>query len=96
MFSASDSSISSGGVAASPVAVDTKLDGIRIQAHKVGEAVRLFTRSLDDITARLPDVVEVVRALPAKEVVLDGEAIAFLASEWWTDVSSHEQADLIL
>ena len=56
--------------------VEVKLDGIRLQAHKIGDEVRLFTRSLDDITARLPDVVEVVRALPAKEAVLDGEAIA--------------------
>ena len=56
--------------------VDGKLDGIRLQAHKDGEAVRLFTRSLDDITERLPEVVDVVRALPAQRAVLDGEAIA--------------------
>ena len=56
--------------------VDGKLDGIRLQAHKDGDDVRLFTRSLDDITDRLPEVVEVVRALPAARVVVDGEAIA--------------------
>ena len=39
------------------VCVDTKLDGIRIQVHKHGDEVRVFTRSLDDITARLPEVV---------------------------------------
>ncbi|GAA1910470.1 ATP-dependent DNA ligase [Nocardioides lentus] len=60
----------------SPVAVDTKLDGIRIQVHRDGDEVLVATRSLDDITARLPEVVEVVRALPARRVVLDGEAIA--------------------
>lgn len=56
--------------------VEVKLDGIRLQAHKSGDDVRLYTRSLDDITERLPEVVEVVQALPARQVVLDGEAIA--------------------
>ena len=58
------------------LAVDAKLDGIRIQVHRSGEEVLVATRSLDDITARLPEVVEVVRGLPASELVLDGEAIA--------------------
>jgi DNA ligase-1 len=58
------------------VAVDTKLDGIRIQVHKDGDAVRVWTRSLDDITDRLPEVVELVRGLPSRRLVLDGEAIA--------------------
>ena len=56
--------------------VEVKLDGIRLQAHKIGDDVRLFTRSLDDITARLPEVVDLVGSLPARNVVLDGEAIA--------------------
>jgi DNA ligase 1 len=60
----------------SPWSVERKLDGIRIQAHKMGDEVRVFTRSLDDITDRLPEVVEVVAAVPAETVVLDGEAIA--------------------
>lgn len=59
-----------------PVAVDTKLDGIRIQAHKHGDDVVLATRSLDDVTARLPEVVEVVRSLPVHDAVLDGEVLA--------------------
>ena len=58
------------------VAVDTKLDGIRIQAHKTGAAVRVYTRTLDDITDRVPEVAEAVAALPAAALVLDGEAIA--------------------
>jgi DNA ligase-1 len=62
---------SSGGVV-----VDGKLDGIRLQAHRDGPEVRLFTRSLDDITDRLPEVVEAVLALPATRLVIDGEAIA--------------------
>ena len=58
------------------VAVDVKLDGIRIQVHRSGETIRVVTRSLDDITARLPEVVSVARAVPATSYVLDGEAIA--------------------
>jgi DNA ligase-1 len=59
-----------------PAAVETKLDGVRIQAHRSGADVALYTRTLDDVTARLPEVVEAVLALPARELVLDGEAIA--------------------
>ena len=58
------------------VAVDAKLDGIRIQVHRVGEEVLVVTRSLDDITARLPEVVAVARSLEAERFVLDGEALA--------------------
>ena len=58
------------------VAVDTKLDGIRIQVHRDGDDVLVATRSLDDITARLPEVVAIARALPADRFVLDGEALA--------------------
>ena len=58
-----------------PFAVDTKLDGIRIQVHKHGDEVTVFTRSLDDISARLPEVVAVTRSLPATDLILDGEAL---------------------
>lgn len=58
------------------VAVDVKLDGIRIQVHRSDDEVRVATRSLDDITARLPEVVAVARSLPARRFVLDGEALA--------------------
>ncbi len=58
------------------VAVERKLDGIRLQAHKIGDEVSLFTRSLEDITERLPEVVEVVRRITATQAVLDAEAIA--------------------
>lgn len=56
--------------------VDAKIDGIRIQVHRRGEEVRVFTRSLDDITDRVPEIVETVRALDVDAVVLDGEAVA--------------------
>ncbi|MDE9366510.1 ATP-dependent DNA ligase [Luteipulveratus sp. YIM 133132] len=59
-----------------PVALECKLDGIRVQVHKSGEEIRLFTRSLEEVTDRLPEVVEVVRTLPADRLVLDGEVIA--------------------
>ncbi|QWF24382.1 ATP-dependent DNA ligase [Nocardioides sp. LMS-CY] len=62
--------------AGDPVAVDVKLDGIRIQVHRHGDDVVVATRSLDDITARLPEVVAVARSLPATTFVLDGEALA--------------------
>lgn len=58
------------------VALDSKLDGIRVQAHLDHRRVRLFTRTLEDITDRLPEVVETVRALPTNAAVLDGELIA--------------------
>lgn len=60
-----------------PAAVDYKLDGVRVQVHRDREDVAVYTRSLDDITSRLPEVVEAVRALPVRAVVLDGEALAF-------------------
>jgi DNA ligase 1 len=59
-----------------PAAVEWKLDGVRIQVHRNGSHIAVFTRSLDDITSRVPEVVEAVGALPADTVILDGEAIA--------------------
>ena len=58
-----------------PASVEWKLDGIRLQVHKRGEDVRIFTRNLNDITERMPEVVAVIRSLPAEQVVLDGEAL---------------------
>ncbi|MEV8509433.1 ATP-dependent DNA ligase [Actinoplanes sp. NPDC051475] len=60
----------------SPATVDVKLDGIRIQVHRSGDDVAVFTRSLDDITPRLPEVAAAARALPVSDIVLDGEAMA--------------------
>ncbi len=57
-------------------AVDTKLDGIRIQVHKHGDEVAVFTRSLEEISARLPEVVSATRSLASTDLILDGEAIA--------------------
>jgi len=60
-------------------AFEHKLDGARVQVHRAGDEVRVFTRELNDVTARAPEVVEVVRALPVRQIVLDGEVIALRA-----------------
>jgi DNA ligase-1 len=62
-----------------PAVVDYKLDGVRVQVHRAGKEVVIFTRSLDDITVRLPDVVELVRSLQQDHLVLDGEVLALRA-----------------
>ncbi|WP_445152847.1 ATP-dependent DNA ligase [Baekduia sp. Peel2402] len=72
---AMEKAVAGGGLAV----VDHKLDGARIQVHRDGDAVVIASRSLDDLTDRLPEVVAAVRALPVQRVVLDGEAIALRA-----------------
>jgi DNA ligase-1 len=59
--------------------LEYKLDGARIQVHKSGEQVAVYSRRLNDVTAAVPELVEVVRALPARELILDGEVIALRA-----------------
>jgi DNA ligase-1 len=60
-------------------AIDWKLDGARIQVHRDGGDVAIYSRSLDDLTSRLPEVAAAALELPAQRVVLDGEAISFRA-----------------
>jgi ATP-dependent DNA ligase I len=62
-----------------PRAIEWKVDGIRIQAHRSAAEVAIFTRTLDDITARVPELVAAVAVLPVTSVVLDGEAVALRA-----------------
>ena len=57
-------------------AFEYKLDGARIQAHKEGSEVRIFTRYLNDVTAAVPEIVEAVRGLAVRSLILDGEALA--------------------
>jgi ATP-dependent DNA ligase I len=79
MLAASATSISEALAKIGPgvqAAVEWKLDGIRIQAHLSDGSVRLFTRTLDEITGRLPEVVAALAKLPARAAVLDGELIA--------------------
>jgi DNA ligase-1 len=56
--------------------VEWKLDGARLQVHRLGDDVRAYTRNLADITSRVPEIVERVRGLDVEAIVLDGEAIA--------------------
>ena len=60
--------------------VEWKLDGARVQVHKSGDDVRLYTRNLNDVTARAPEIVAAVHGLAAKSLILDGEAIALRAN----------------
>jgi ATP-dependent DNA ligase I len=60
-------------------AVEWKLDGARLQIHKAGDEVQMFTRTLKEVTGRSPEVVEAVRAFPAESLVLDAEVIALRA-----------------
>jgi DNA ligase 1 len=55
--------------------VEWKLDGIRIQIHRRGDDVRVYTRNLNDITDALPGIVDAVRRLPVRQAVFDGEAL---------------------
>ena len=55
---------------------EAKLDGARVQVHRAGDVVSIYTRSLDDVTSRLPEVVDAALALPVTDLIADAEAIA--------------------
>ncbi len=76
MLAAAAPSIEAAMQKVSPAAVEWKIDGIRVQVHKDAGQVTVFTRTLDDITGRVPEIVEAVRSIPARTAVLDGEAVA--------------------
>jgi DNA ligase-1 len=57
-------------------ALEDKIDGARIQVHKAGDDVRVFSRTLNDVTASVPEIVTRVRAFPARSAILDGEVVA--------------------
>ncbi|MEA3106572.1 MAG: ligase 1 [Gammaproteobacteria bacterium] len=63
------------------VAFEWKMDGARIQVHKMADDVRVYTRGLNEVTGAVPEIVEEARGFSADALVLDGEAIAFDASE---------------
>jgi DNA ligase-1 len=60
-------------------ALEYKMDGARVQVHKSGDDVVVYSRSLKDVTRAVPEVVDLVRALPADDLILDGEVISLLA-----------------
>jgi len=79
MLASSASSVAAAFARVSPAAVEWKIDGIRIQVHRDDSGVAVFTRTLDDITARVPEIAEAARALDVRAAVLDGEAVALRA-----------------
>jgi DNA ligase-1 len=58
-------------------AFEYKFDGARVQVHRSGDDVRVYSRRLNEVTAAVPEIVEAVRALPARELILDGEVLSF-------------------
>ena len=76
MLASSASSVAAAFARVSPAAVEWKIDGIRIQVHRDESGVAIFTRTLDNITARVPEIVEEALALDVRAAVLDGEAVA--------------------
>jgi ATP-dependent DNA ligase I len=60
--------------------VEWKLDGARIQVHRAGDRVAVYTRNLNDVTSRVPEVVEAVLGFGANQLILDGEVIALASS----------------
>lgn len=79
-----------------PVAFEAKLDGARIQIHKRGSEVRLFTRSLDDVTARLGHVVDEVARWPVESLVADGEILWFSFAGGRAEDDDHERPSIFL
>jgi ATP-dependent DNA ligase I len=76
MLAASAPSMAAAFERLSPAAAEWKIDGIRIQVHRQDDEVSVFTRTLDDITLRVPEVTDAVLALGVRSLVLDGEVIA--------------------
>ena len=78
MLAASAPSLDAALAKISPAALEWKIDGIRIQIHRDGQSVRVFTRTLDDITERVPEIVAMALTLNVGSAVIDGEAVALL------------------
>src|SRR5664280_1928179 len=76
MLASSAKSVAEALATSGPASVEWKLDGIRAQIHKQGNDVLVLTRSLDDITDRVPEIVELVSSLPVTSAIFDGELIA--------------------
>jgi DNA ligase-1 len=57
-------------------ALEWKVDGARVQVHKAGGEITVYTRALKDVTASVPEIVAALHDVPARELILDGEAIA--------------------
>ena len=75
MLAATSASAAEAVAATGPASVEWKLDGMRVQAHRSGDDIRVYSRGMNDVTASLPNVVRAVAELPVTSVVLDGEAL---------------------
>jgi DNA ligase-1 len=75
MLASPGTSVAEAVAAFACASVEFKLDGLRVQIHRRGDEVRIYSRNLNDITHRLPGIVATVAELPASEVILDGEAL---------------------
>ena len=75
MLAASAADVGDALAKTGPASVEWKLDGARVQVHRHGNEVRIYTRNLNDITHRLPGVVAIAQAMPAETLVLDGEVL---------------------
>jgi DNA ligase 1 len=76
MLASSARSVAEALAKSGPAGVEWKLDGIRAQIHKQGNEIRVLTRSLEDITDRVPEVVELISSMPVMSAIFDGELIA--------------------
>jgi len=76
MLASSAATVADAFARLSPAVVEWKIDGIRVQVHRTGTDVAVFTRTLDDITVRVPEITEAVLALDVRDAVFDGEAVA--------------------
>src|SRR5262249_3215780 len=76
MLADSASDVADALAALGTASLEYKLDGARIQVHKVGDDVKVYSRNLRDVTAAVPEVVAAARAMPARAIVGDGEAMA--------------------
>jgi DNA ligase-1 len=76
MLASTATSVAEAIEVAGEASVEYKLDGARIQVHRRGSEVRVFTRNLADVTTRVPEIVEVVLGLPVSDVILDGETLS--------------------
>jgi len=81
MLASTSESVAAAIAEVGEASVEWKLDGARIQVHRAGHDVRIYTRNLNDVTGRLPEVVEVALGYDATSFVLDGEVLGFLGPE---------------
>ena len=79
MLAQSSDDVSSALTELGEAALEYKLDGARIQVHKSPDRIAVFSRAANDVTAAVPEVVEAVRSLPARDLILDGEVLSLTA-----------------